>query len=259
MWRPDKMTKPRFTGFDLYSCNNVRQMFGELYKNEVFVIDKTRVKTLEIINAQFVANEHAIFGKINEDYLQKEIKWYESQIQNIGAMEPPVPALWKSSAGKNGETNSNYGWAVFSPQNFNQFKCVAAELAKNPFSRRAIMIYTRPSMQADFCEDGKNDFMCTNNVQYLIRHGRLETIVSMRSNDAVFGYKCDRHWQILVRDRLYAELKKTYPDLKRGSIVWNAGSLHLYERHFYLVEGWLLSGNFQISKGEYDELKRLGY
>ena len=250
------MFEPRFTGFDLYSSNNVRQCFGELYTNEVFVEDKTGVKTLEILNAQFVADESSIFGKVDDSYLKKEIDWYKTEIQNISAMAEPVPALWKSTAGTDGETNSNYGWAVHSVENFLQYGSVLDELITNPFSRRAIMIYTRPEMQIDYNSRGKNDFMCTNNVQYFIRHSRLETLVSMRSNDAVFGYKCDRHWQMVVRDRLFSDLKPHYPHLTRGSIVWNAGSLHIYERHFYLVWGWLQTGKHDLSTKETDELRR---
>lgn len=250
------MAEERFTGFDLYNCKNIREMFAELYRNGVYVTDKTGVKTLEVTNAQFVANQASLFGEVNDSYLEKEVKWYLTQKQNIFDMEPPIPALWASSAGHNGETNSNYGWAVYSPENSSQYSHVAAELKANPQSRRALMIYTRPSMQDDYCSDGKSDFMCTNNVQYFIRHNRLDATVSMRSNDAVFGYKCDRHWQMLVRDKLYSELvHDAYPDLKRGSIVWNVGSLHVYERHFYLVESFMNLGKHDISLKDYKELK----
>lgn len=245
----------RFTGFDLYSCNNVREMFAELFEKEVFVTDKTGVKTLEILNAQFVAGEHSIFGKIDDAYLKKEIDWYNTQEQNINWMEKPVPGLWKLSAGLDGQTNSNYGWAVYSAENVSQYSHVLDELVENPDSRRAIMIYTRPSMQVDYKTNNKNDFMCTNTVQYFIRHNHLETIVSMRSNDAVFGYKCDRHWQLVVRDKLFSELKEHYTHLTRGSIVWNAGSLHIYERHFFLVWAWIKTGKHDISMKEYGELR----
>ena len=245
----------RFTGFDLFSCNNVRQMFGELFDKKVFIQDKTNVPMLEILNAQFVANETSIFGKIDDEYLKKELDWYNTQVNNINAMDSPVPKLWASTAGSNGETNSNYGWAIYSSQNWSQFQFCLNELTKNPTSRRAIMIYTRPSMQTDYNKNGMNDFMCTNNVQYFIRHNRLETIVNMRSNDAVFGYKCDRFWQMTVRDKLFYDLKEIYKDLSRGSIVWNVGSLHMYERHFFLVWAWIKTEKHDVSMKEYGELR----
>lgn len=248
------MENERFKGFDLYSCENIRQCFAELYKHEVFIEDKTGVKTLEILNAQFVASQVSLFGVVDDSYLKKEVEWYDTMDQSIHAMEPPVPELWKSSASIDGGTNSNYGWAVYSPKNCSQFDHVLRELIANPYSRRAIMIYTRPSMQHEFNQFGKNDFMCTNNVQYFIRHNKLETLVSMRSNDAVFGYKCDRHWQMLVRDRLFSDLKKYHTHLSRGSIVWTVGSLHIYERHFYLVDGWLKTRIHDLTRAEYKSL-----
>jgi thymidylate synthase len=231
----------------------MRNAFSQLYEAEQFVIDKTGVKTLEIINASFVANGHSIYGKVDDEYLKKEIAWYLTEKQNIQAMDPPVPALWSSTAGVDGETNSNYGFLVFSPQNHHQYKNVLVELAANKFSRRAIMIYTRPEMWWMYSDYGKNDFVCTNNVQYLIRNNKLETLVYMRSNDAVFGYKCDRHWQMYVRDKLHRDLLKHYPDLKRGYIYWNVGSLHIYERHFYLVDYYIKTGIYDVIKSEYDK------
>jgi thymidylate synthase len=73
--------------------------------------------------------------------------------------------------------------------------------------------------------------MCTNAVQYMIRHGALHAVVQMRSNDAVFGYKNDYAWQKHVLDRLSDEL-----NIPAGDIHWNVGSLHVYERHFDLVK-----------------------
>jgi thymidylate synthase len=82
----------------------------------------------------------------------------------------------------------------------------------------------------DYNANGMSDFMCTNAVQYMIRDGKLNAVVQMRSNDVVFGYKNDYAWQKFVLDKLAADLEVT-----PGRIIWNAGSLHVYERHFKLV------------------------
>ena len=52
----------------------------------------------------------------------------------------------------------------------------------------------------------------------------------MRSNDVVFGYKNDYAWQKHVLDMLAADLF-----VEPGEIYWNAGSLHVYSRHFHLI------------------------
>ena len=141
------------------------------------------------------------------------------------------PAIWKQVADDKGYINSNYGWCIWSRENHFQYENVYNELKNNPESRRATMIYTRPNMWKDYNHDGRSDFMCTNTVQYMIRYNELDAVVQMRSNDVVYGYKNDYAWQSYVLDKLCLDL-----GVQRGSIHWNVGSLHVYERHFDLVK-----------------------
>ena len=211
----------------------VRDIQTELYNKltrEEFVTDKTGVKTVEIMNASFIADRPAIFGTVNEDYVERELKWYLSQSLNVNDIPEPVPAIWKAVATPDGRINSNYGWCIFSEENGSQYKNVAEQLKANPDSRRATMIYNRPSMHVDYNKDGMSDFMCTNAVQYLVRDGKLNALVYMRSNDAVFGYKNDYAWQRWVLDDLADEI-----GIPSGNVYWNVASLHVYERHFDLI------------------------
>jgi len=196
-----------------------------------YVTDKTGVKTLEIMNASFIADQPSIIGKVNEDYVERELAWYKSQSLNVNDIPGETPAIWKAVATEDGYINSNYGWCIWSDENHNQYTNVLDELKKNPDSRRANMIYTRPTMHSDYNRNGMSDFMCTNNVQYLIRNGELNALVYMRSNDAVFGYKNDWAWQKYVLDSLCKEL-----NVPIGQIYWNVSSLHIYERHFDLLK-----------------------
>jgi thymidylate synthase len=198
-----------------------------------FVTDKTGVKTIEIMNASFLADDEALFGTVNEDYVKRELDWYLSTSRYVGDIPPPIPEIWKKVASKYGKINSNYGWCIYSRENDHQFLSCVHELKMNPDSRRAIMIYTRPSMQWEYNMDGMSDFICTNTVQYLIRDGKINAIVQMRSNDAVFGYKNDYAWQKFVLDRVSDDV-----GIPAGDIYWNVGSLHIYERHFELVEDY---------------------
>lgn len=205
-------------------------LYRKLITNE-YVTDKTGVKTLEILNASFIADQPSIIGKVNEDYVERELAWYKSQSLNVNDIPGETPAIWKAVATEDGYINSNYGWCIWSDENHNQYTNVLDELKNNPDSRRANMIYTRPSMHSDYNRNGMSDFMCTNNVQYLIRNGELNALVYMRSNDAVFGYKNDWAWQKHVLDSLCKEL-----NVPAGQIYWNVSSLHVYERHFQLLK-----------------------
>ena len=209
---------------------DIREYFQLAKAEGNYVTDKTGVKMLELVSASFVADQPAIFGKVNQDYVDRELEWYKSQSLNVNDIPGGPPAIWKQVADKDGFINSNYGWCIWSPLNGSQYDNTLAELKKNPDSRRAVMIYTRPSMHFKYNIGGMSDFMCTNAVQYVIRNGSVHSIVQMRSNDVVFGYKNDYAWQKHVLDLLADDLK-----VPAGSILWNAGSLHVYERHFDLI------------------------
>lgn len=239
------------------TVHNIRHEFARLYKEKKYVTDKSGVKTLEIMGANFWANSPLIFGAVNEDYVQRELQWYKSQSLNVNDIPGGTPAIWKQVADKEGFINSNYGWCIFSEENNNQFSNVLNELIECPDSRRASMIYTRPTMWGDHNKNGRSDFMCTNTVQYMIREGRVYAIVNMRSNDAWAGYRNDYAWQYYVLEKLVLELQTRGHYYTRGEIYWNAGSLHIYERNFYLVDHYIRSGELSITKERYDELYSL--
>lgn len=231
---------------------DIRQEFAMALENEEFVIDKSGVKTIEIVGASFIANEPLIFGAVNEEYVARELEWYKSKSLFVKDIPGNTPAIWEQVSSTKGEINSNYGWAIWSEENCNQFSFCAAELIKKPDSRRAIMIYTRPSMQVDFERDGMSDFMCTNTVQYLIRDGQIHAVVNMRSNDCWAGYRNDYAWQKYVLDELVKTVNAgTGENYVAGDIVWNVGSLHVYSRHFYLVDHYAKTGEPHILKKDY--------
>jgi len=215
----------------MLKVEHIREYFIEELRCERFVTDKTGVKTIELIGQSFEADEPTIFGEINEDYVERELSWYKSKSLNVNDIPAPVPQIWKQVADKDGFINSNYGWCIWSDDNGAQYWKVYNELTQNPNSRRAIMIYTRPSMWLDYNRNGMSDFMCTNAVQYMIRGDQLIAVVQMRSNDVVFGYRNDWAWQDHV-----ASLLQTALGLGSRKIIWNVGSLHVYERHFDKVK-----------------------
>jgi len=232
---------------------SIRHLLGNHYENEHFVIDKTGVKMIEILAANFHADEEAIFGTINHDYAEREKEWYLSMNRNVRAFPGGAPTIWKEVSDHNGYINSNYGWCCFSSQNGHQYHNMLKELLHNPYSRRATIIYTRPEMWEEFNLNGRSDFICTNTVQYFIREGHVYASVQMRSQDVVMGYKNDRHWQNFMLDRLLQDLHVQWPELKKGEIYWSVGSLHVYERHFYLVDYYNIHGVHNITKKVYDD------
>jgi len=154
----------------MQTVKDIREKLRSKLINEEFVTDKTGVKTIEIMAESFIADEDAIFGQVNWDYVQRELDWYKSMSLNVndipgGKQEANPPQIWVSVGDSKGNINSNYGWAIWHNDNCNQYDHCVRELMNNKDSRRAIMIYTRPQMWYDYNYDGRSDFMCTNAVQ----------------------------------------------------------------------------------------------
>ena len=240
------------------TVHEIRTELARLYRKGEYVTDKSGVKTLEIMNANFIANQPLIFGAVNEEYVQRELNWYLSESLNVNDIPGQVPQIWKQVADKDGFINSNYGWCIFSKENNDQFYHVVTELEDRPDSRRATMIYTRPTMWGDHNKNGRSDFMCTNDVQYLIRQNKVHAVVQMRSNDVVFGYRNDFAWQDYVLDRVIKELEARGKFYGKGNIFWNVGSLHVYERHFYLIDHYTKTREITITKEDYDKRYAVG-
>jgi len=221
------------------TVKDIRNDLIAKYQNKDFVIDKTGQKLVEIIGATFIADEDIIFGKLNLDYAKREVEWYESQSLNVYDIPGKVPEIWKMVADKDGNINSNYGWIIYSKENGEQYKHCIRTLKRDKDSRRAMMIYTRPSIQWEYNKNGMSDFICTNTVQLLIRNDKLYYILNQRSCDSIFGYKNDIYWANYVFDKALKELQRTYPELQKGNIIHQIGSLHIYERHFYILDNYV--------------------
>jgi len=224
----------------MIKTEDIRKIFVEKYKT--LKQSNSITDTIEIIGAQFIADSSIIFGNVNENYLANEIAWYKSQSLNVNDI-PNTPKIWTSVADPSGFINSNYGWCIFSPENNFQYYNCLAELKENPNTRRATMIYNRPSMWEDYNKNGMSDFMCTFSTQYFIRNNKLDTLVYMRSNDSIFGFKNDLGWQTHVSNKLIRDLSKTYPSIEMNPIIWHAGNLHIYSRHYKLIEEYIKENN----------------
>ena len=211
--------------------SDIRAKLIQKYTNEDFVIDKTGVKTIELIGESFVVDEDWIIRPPNYEYIEREIQWYESQSLYVEDIPGQTPAIWKQVADKNGKINSNYGYLIWSEENGRQYEHVLDELRKNPNSRRAVMIYNRPTMHGDYCADGMSDFICTYANDFLIRDGKLISHYLMRSNDAVFGANNDFAWARHVQTKLAKDL-----NVETGDLIWTVSSLHVYERHFQFID-----------------------
>lgn len=228
---------------NLYT-KDIKDIFIDKYhRGEFRTIGNTvqQSKTIEIQNAHFIVDKPWIIREPNYDYVKRELEWYMTQSLNVHDIPGDTPKMWLACADKDGFINSNYGWCIFSEENGYQYESCKKKLIDDNHTREAIMIYNRPSMQTDYNKNGMHDFMCTQNVQYFINEydnaTLLDCIVNIRSNDAVFGFDNDALWFKWVQERLAEDLTVELGKyVGVGEMYWNAGSLHVYERHFKFLE-----------------------
>ena len=210
---------------------NIRNAFRELkaYDNE-------RGGTYELRGVSFRADSPYIFGTPNQKYIEAEIEWYETRdqrVQTLFDIYGKEVEIWKNVA-TDGYVNSQYGHRIYDRHEglMSQYQAVYKELWDRPESRQAVMYYVPLHIHTS-----KNkDHICTTSVQYFINEDNyLEVVVNMRSNDAIFGYANDIAWQKHVQASLCADLSHAHLNIKPGPITWQAGSFHIYRRHYDLI------------------------
>ena len=245
--------------------------FQELYKkiqNEDFVINDycdnpSGSKTVELLSPRIELDPMQPLlefsgRKTPEKYCQDELDWYNSMDLSVEIIGEKAK-IWKQVASEDGLVNSNYGWCIYSGDNYSQYHNCLQELSTIPDSRRACMIYQRPSMWKDYNHKGMSDYICTWGTHWFIRNKKLLCTVLMRSNDAVFGFFNDFFWHCHVYSQMLEDLRKVYPDLESGSIIWCPDSFHVYERHFTMVEK-MVAETLPKKQAEIDRvLSTLGY
>lgn len=232
----------------MLKTEDIKNLFIEKYKNKDYRKIGNAVQqslTIELQAIQFEVDKPWIIREPNYNYFNREFEWYKSESLNVNDIPGGAPEIWRICASPSGYINSNYGWMIWSKDNGYQFDSCFKKLLDDPHTREACMIYNRPSMQEEYNKDGMHDFCCTYSVQCFLNEDEqnkthLKYIVYMRSNDAVFGFNNDSLWHQNVQLMLANKLSKKdalNKEIICDNIIWHAGSLHVYERHFeYLDE-----------------------
>lgn len=137
-------------------------------------------------------------------------------------------------------------FGAYGPRWRGQIEDVVENLRRDPDSRQGVVSIWRPeALSTRFFEENAasdhltrytKDVPCTLSMQYLLRNGKLEAGVVMRSSDAWLGLPYDIFNFSMLMRAVASELK-----VEAGSLTMYLGSSHLYERNLEQarkVLGW---------------------
>lgn len=125
-----------------------------------------------------------------------------------------------------------------------QMRYVVDTLEKDSDSRQAFINIWRENPR-----DSK-DIPCTTSMQFLIRDNELNMISNMRSHDIVLGSTYDVFSFSAVANSIRLLLQERGINVGLGDLTVNAGSLHLYERHYEDIDRWAKSDEINTEIGK---------
>jgi len=236
--------------FENITCSNANQAFVEglvLLKERGQYVNSRGFKAKESLFVSFEIEDATQLSvevparKFNEDYAILEWLWYlnaDPSVTNIGKFA----SIWNDIADSHGRVESNYG-VYLKPQ----WYWVVEELIKDPDSRRATIVINHSTHK----NKNPKDYPCTQYIHFFIRNNKLHLQVSMRSNDAVFGFCNDVFTFCLFQQLMKNELNNRGLHVDLGKYYHAAGSFHVYDRHYRMMD--------KICKNYYLKCSQNGY
>jgi len=158
-----------------------------------------------------------------------ELIWYlagSSSAEHIGF----YVGAYRDEAEPDGTVHAAYGHRLFPA---GRLKSAIGTLETKPDSRQAVV----PLLDFGDLERGTGHVPCTSTIQFMLRDGRVDAVVYMRSNDAFLGLPHD-----IFAFTMLQELVCRSVGAELGTYVHMVGSLHLYDEHSSRTNDFLNEG-----------------
>jgi thymidylate synthase len=124
---------------------------------------------------------------------------------------------------------SCYGYRIFGrTERASQWEEAHNLLRYDPCTRRAVIMMSQPLTDNEITA---KDIACASSLQFLLRDGRLDAVLHMRSNDAFWGLPYDVFLFTMLQELFAAQL-----NVGLGVYYHSVASLHLYEKHLRTAE-----------------------
>ncbi len=114
---------------------------------------------------------------------------------------------------------------------------VVDRLTEDPNTKRAVISIFDPG--SDF--QSTKDVPCNNWLQFIQRNGRLDLHVTVRANDAIWGFSGINffEWSVLL------EIISRTLGWEVGTLSWYVGTFHVYDRHYKVAERLCLTNDLR--------------
>jgi len=117
-----------------------------------------------------------------------------------------------------------YGPRLRNWNGVDQFKEIVRIINNDKNTKRAVMEIFNP--QKDYVDS--KDIPCNNWLHFMVRNGQLHLSVTLRANDAVWGFGGINsfEWSVLQ------EMMAFWTGTSVGNLSWFVGTIHIYKRHY---------------------------
>lgn len=219
----------------------------DVYTSPEFTSSPRGMKIKEILGYQFkILNPrnrilYVPGRELSVHYMIAELLWYLNGNDSTEWISN-YSSFWSKISDDGKTANSAYGSRIFKPHSriaanidssWTQWNYIVQELKNDHDSRRAVIHIRSPhdSILANL------DVPCTLSLQFFLRNDKIHMVTSMRSSDIILGLAYDIPAFTIFQELLAVQLTKELGrPIGLGMYTHLSASLHIYERHFKMVE-----------------------
>lgn len=237
----------------MYVSNSINDIYRHLL-NDVKINGDQVGNTVELQNVAFQLtniedNIPTSRKNYSLKYLLGELYWYFSGSNSLSVISQ-YSNFWTKISDDGITSNSAYGYIMQHKFNFNQITKMIELLRDDKNSRRAVININVPN---EFVIETADE-PCTIAIQFLIREGKLNATVIMRSNDLWFGLPYDIPFFTELQKYIANELGVEY-----GTYTHFVTSMHIYDRNMNDINESIKNydeGNYNVFKINPSDLRR---
>lgn len=156
--------------------------------------------------------------KWNLSYACAEFIWYLSGSDRTAMIEAYAPQYARFA-------NDGIAYGAYGPRIGDQLSDIVDILTAKPNTRQAVLSIWHPRDLSTAKGGKKNDIPCTLSIQFLLREGRLDCMVTSRSSDLWLGLPYD-----VFCFTAFHNLVSGLVGVEQGQYFHSLGSYHIYDR-----------------------------